>query len=55
MTYNLSPKEMEKIRSLIQLLTNAADGHGDELFHFNSIRDEKAAVELAWDIESFLP
>lgn len=55
MTYNLSTQEMEKIRSLIRILTNAADGHEDERLHFNSIRDEKAAVELAWDIESFIP
>lgn len=54
MTYNLSPQEMEKIRSLIQILTNAADGHSDELFHFASIESERAAVELAWDVERIL-
>ena len=55
MTHIISSQELAKIRSLIRLLTNAADGHSDELLHFNSIRDEKAAVELAWDVESFLP
>lgn len=55
MTHTISSQELAKIRSLIQLLTNAADGHDDECLHFNSIRDERAAVELVWDVESFLP
>ena len=54
MIYQLTPEEMTKVKDLIRLLTNAADGRSDERLHWGSIRDEKEAVQLAWSIERFI-
>ena len=53
MTYNLSPEEMDKVRELVRLLTNATTHEDDESLLLNG-RDEREAIRLAWQIKEFI-
>jgi hypothetical protein len=54
MTYNLSTEEVEKIRDLVRLLVNAADREANHHFYWKDTYDEKAAVDLAYQIDRFI-
>jgi hypothetical protein len=54
MTHNLSTEELDQIKDLIYILTNASDNRDSETFDFGTPRNQHEAVRLAWKVNDFI-